>query len=83
MNTICFIDKNNRADGNLIKFDMQGLDISSGSACTAGSIEPSQALQALGLNDFAKNGMRISLGPANLDQRNDLLAKLSNIIPKL
>ena len=82
-NTICFIDKNNRADGNLIKFDMQGLDISSGSACTAGSVEPSPTLQALGHSDYAKNGLRISLGPDNLIQKQELMEKLSKIIKSL
>lgn len=83
VNTICFIDKNNRADGNLIKFDMQGLDISSGSACTAGSIQPSPSLQALGYSEYAHNGLRISLGPENVKQADEVFKKLTNIISKL
>lgn len=83
VNTICFIDLNNRADGNLIKFDMHGLDISSGSACSAGSVEPSNTLQSLGYENYAKNGLRISLGASNLNQREEILTKLTKIINTL
>tara|TARA_B100001971_G_C18268046_1_gene596645 strand:- start:83548 stop:84660 length:1113 start_codon:yes stop_codon:yes gene_type:complete len=82
-NTICFVDKHNRADGNLIKFDLQGLDISSGSACSAGSVEPSAALLAMGHEQYAQNGLRISLGPDNLEKKDLILEKLKKVIASL
>lgn len=47
----------------LIMMDMRGCAISSGSACTAGSIEPSHVLTAMyGQSDRTKQSVRISFG---------------------
>lgn len=78
-NTLNFIDKNNKADLNLIKFDMQGIDLSSGSACTAGALEPSHTLCAYGKEEFAKHGIRVSLGPESLQDRSEILNKFGQI----
>lgn len=50
----------------LIMMDMRGFAISSGSACTAGSIEPSHVLTAMfGTSDRTKQSVRISFGYGN------------------
>jgi len=53
------------ADGEslLLNLDVHGVAASSGSACTAGSIDPSHVLLALGLPpDLAANSVRLTLG---------------------
>lgn len=50
----------------LIMMDMRGVAISSGSACTAGSIEPSHVLTAMfGASERTKQSIRISFGQGN------------------
>ena len=47
----------------LVALDLKGIAISSGSACTARSIDPSPVLMAMGFNkDRAKNSLRVTLG---------------------
>ena len=47
----------------VVKLDLEGLEVSAGSACASGSIEPSHVLGALGIDEQrAASGIRISLG---------------------
>lgn len=51
------------ADSLLIALDRAGIAASSGAACSAGSLEPSHVLMALGLNEEeAQTGIRLTLG---------------------
>ena len=64
------------ADTFLIKLDMKGIAVSSGSACTSGSIKPSHVLTALGYDDeTAKSSLRISFGRFNKVNDVDYLLK--------
>jgi cysteine desulfurase len=50
----------------LMGLDLAGISISSGSACTAGSLEPSHVLLAMGIDDEeARGAVRFSLGYAS------------------
>ncbi len=52
----------------LIRLDLAGFAVSTGSACAAGAVEPSAALLAMGLSrDEALSSLRVSFGPTNSD----------------
>jgi len=52
-------------DGKVLvtRLDLEGLEVSAGSACASGSLEPSHVLLAMGLaQEDARAGLRISIG---------------------
>jgi cysteine desulfurase len=50
-------------EGTLTALDLEGICVSSGSACTTGSVEPSHVIAAMGRDgDLARNAIRLSLG---------------------
>ena len=56
-------------EGLLINLDMQGVAVSTGSACSSGSLEPSPVIRALGRNDeLARGSIRFSLGKDTTDE---------------
>jgi cysteine desulfurase len=61
-------------EGLLINLDMQGIAVSTGSACSSGSLEPSPVIRAIGREDeLARGAIRFSLGRENTDEDIDLL----------
>ena len=73
------------ADNILNELDKIGIFISTGSACTTGSIESSHVLKAIGLSDTeAHSSIRISLGKYNTIEEIEYFVKqLKKIIEKL
>ncbi len=58
----------------LIALDLRGFAVSSGSACSSGSTEPSHVLQAIGLTkEQARSSIRVSLGRSNDAEQVDAL----------
>jgi len=58
----------------LIALDMQGIAVSTGSACSSGSLEPSPVIRALGHgDDLARGAIRFSLGHQNTAEQIDIL----------
>jgi cysteine desulfurase len=73
------------AESLLIALDLEGFAVSTGSACSSGTLEPSHVLRAMGLPSHrTQNSIRFSLGAGNTDQEIDaLLAKLPAVVSKL
>jgi cysteine desulfurase len=64
-NTLCITMPNVSSETQLIRFDMAGIAISAGSACSSGKIASSYVVSALGLRDEEVNtAIRISMGYA-------------------
>ena len=63
-------------EGLLLKLMLQhGIAVSTGSACTSGTLEPSHVLAAMGISkQLANSGVRISLGRENTMEQMDLTA---------
>ena len=55
-----------KSETQIMKFDLKGIMISAGSACSSGKVQSSHVLRAMGVdNDVASNVIRISLGSVN------------------
>ena len=67
-------------EGLLINLDLQGVAVSTGSACSSGSLEPSPVIRSLGHNDeLARGAIRFSFGKENTAEDVDYLLE---ILPK-
>jgi cysteine desulfurase len=56
-------------EGLLINLDLQGVAVSTGSACSSGTLEPSPVIRALGVDDeIARGSIRFSFGKDNTEQ---------------
>jgi cysteine desulfurase len=73
------------AESLLIALDLEGFAVSTGSACSSGTLEPSHVLRAMGFSAHrTQNSIRISLGAGNTDADIDaFVAKLPTIVGKL
>jgi len=65
----------------LIALDLEGVEVSMGSACAAGAVEPSHVLVAMGLGrEEARSSLRLSLGWSTtaheIDRAADIIARL-------
>ena len=69
----------------ILSLDMKGIAVSSGSACTSGSLEPSHVLKAMGVDPaIAQGSIRFSLGKDNTEEDiNYVLEVLPEIIARL
>ncbi len=62
-NTLCFALEGLEAQTALIDFDLQGIALSSGSACSSGKVGASHVLKAMGVPDsIARCALRVSTG---------------------
>jgi len=62
-NTTLFTVPGLKAETAVIGFDLAGIAVSSGSACSSGKVQPSHVLAAMGLGrDLAQGAVRLSLG---------------------
>ena len=62
-NTTLFSAPGLRAETAVIGFDLAGVAVSSGSACSSGKVQPSHVLQAMGFaRQSAQSAVRLSIG---------------------
>ena len=62
-NTTLFTACGLKAETAVIGFDLEGIAVSSGSACSSGKVQPSHVLEAMGVGSAAAQGaVRLSLG---------------------
>ena len=67
-NTTLFTVPGLKAETAVIGFDLAGIAVSSGSACSSGKVRPSHVLQAMGLGpELTQGAVRLSLGWSTSD----------------
>ncbi len=65
-----------RAETALIALDLDGVAVSSGSACSSGKVAPSHVLAAMGVpSELALGAIRVSLGPNTTDDEIEIFLK--------
>jgi cysteine desulfurase len=69
------------AESLLIALDLEGIAVSTGSACSSGTLEPSHVLRAMGFPPHrTQNSLRFSLGMFSTDAEVD---RVLEVLPKL
>jgi cysteine desulfurase len=67
-------------EGLLIHLDLQGVAVSTGSACSSGTLEPSPVIRALGRDEeLARGAIRFSFGKDNTDEDVD---RVLDVLPR-
>jgi len=69
------------AESLLIALDLEGIAVSTGSACSSGTLEPSHVLRAMGLSTHrTQNSLRFSLGMFSTEAEVD---RVVEVLPRL
>ena len=84
-NNTSFCFKYIEGESLLLSLDLKGYIVSSGSACTSGSLDPSHVLLGIGLpHETAHGSMRVSLSEFNTEEEIDSFVKeLAPIVQRL
>jgi len=84
-NTINFSFEGCEEEGLLLGLDLEGVAVSSGSACAVGSLEPSHVLKAMGLpHELARAAVRFSFGKSSTGEDVDyILDALTKVVDRL
>jgi cysteine desulfurase len=86
-NTTLFTVPGLKAETAVIGFDLEGISVSSGAACSSGKVQPSHVLEAMGFGpEIAQGAVRLSLGwstsPADIDRCLEAWRKLAGTLLK-
>jgi len=84
-NNVSFCFEGIEGESLLLLLDMQGVQASSGSACTSGSLDPSHVLLAIGrVHDVAHGSLRLSLSEYNTEEEIDhILTVVPQVVENL
>jgi cysteine desulfurase len=75
-NTTLFAVPGMKAETAVIAFDLEGVAVSSGAACSSGKVQPSHVLAAMGVSPgLARGAVRISFGPSTSESEIDRLVR--------
>jgi cysteine desulfurase len=73
-NTTCFTHPGLRAETAVIGFDLAGVAVSSGAACSSGKVQPSRVLAAMGVElSLAQGAIRVSSGYSTKEAELEIL----------
>jgi cysteine desulfurase len=75
-NTVSFLVRGADSIALLAGLDVEGICASSGSACSAGSLEPSHVIVAIGKSDFSNSLVRFSLGRETKEEEVDFVCEI-------
>ena len=79
--TVNFCFEGIEGESLLLMLDEEGIQASSGSACTSGSLDPSHVLLSLGLpHEVAHGSLRLSITEDNTEEQID---HILNVVPKV
>ncbi len=84
-NNASFCFPGTQGESLIVALDLEGISVSSGSACTSGSTEPSHVITAIGLErEVAQGSLRITVGRDTSDADVDrLLEVLPRVVERL
>ncbi len=86
-NTTLFALEGMKAETAIIAFDLEGVAVSSGAACSSGKVQPSHVLAAMGVSPLLLRGaVRVSLGwtttPADIERFLGAWRKVASALSK-
>ncbi|MGB6540717.1 MAG: cysteine desulfurase family protein [Xanthobacteraceae bacterium] len=86
-NTTLFALEGMKAETAVIAFDLEGVAVSSGAACSSGKVQPSHVLAAMGVSPaLVRGAVRVSLGwtttKADIDRFLDAWRKVSGALSR-
>ena len=74
-NTMLFAVPGMSAETAIIAFDLAGIALSSGAACSSGKVSASHVLAAMGVpENLAKSALRVSFGPETTENEVEIPA---------
>lgn len=84
-NTANFVFEFIEGEGLVLSLDFEGIAVSTGSACTSGTLEPSHVLKAIGVPaEIMQGSIRFSLGYYNTEEEiNHALEVLPRLVSRL
>ncbi len=85
LNTIFIIIYDKKAEDLILKFDLSGIDLSTGSACSSGIVKENRILVGMGYStEISKSSLRFSFSPfLNEHDSNIYVDKISKILAQI